>query len=68
MSTSILFSNILAWNVDISHWLFNFLQIKYNFARKPRIDYINLYSDLNILGEISPEFLRPHKLNRTRIF
>ena len=42
-------------------------QIKENFGRKAGIHYVNLYASLNIQGEIPPEFLRLHKLNRTGI-
>ena len=40
-------------------------QIKDHFGRKPGMTYINLYASLNIQGEIPPEFLHNHKLNRS---
>ena len=42
-------------------------QVKDHFGRKPGITYVNLYASLNIQGEIPPEFLRNHKLNRSGI-
>ena len=39
-------------------------QLKENFSKKPGISYVNLFSSLSIQGEIPPEFLRNHKLNR----
>ena len=37
---------------------------KENFNRKPGISYVNSFAYLSIQGEILPEFLHNHKLNR----
>ena len=39
-------------------------QLNENFNKKPDISYVNLFSSLSIQGEIPPEFLRNHKLNK----